>query len=62
MTHATTSGEVVGLESDYIDSSDLGSYEDTIYGFDTEDARRHKSNKMCYNPNAPFEDFLFSRS
>lgn len=45
MTPTIINGKVVGFESDYIDSSDPGSYEDTSDGFDMKNASRHKSNK-----------------
>lgn len=60
MTLATTSGKVVGFESDCIDTSSPRSYEDTSKGFDANDARRHKSYKKYYDLNFLLEDFLLN--
>lgn len=57
MAHDVDLGKVIGYESDYIDSSDPGSYDDTSEGSSADEARRHKYAKKCYNPNVPLEDF-----
>lgn len=56
MKHDTEIGKVIGYESEYIDSSDPGSYDDTIEGTSSDEARRHKSIKKHYNPNVLLED------
>lgn len=50
-------GKVMGYDSDYFVSSDPGSYEDTSQESDADDANRHKSKDIYYDPNAPLEDF-----
>lgn len=42
MAHDADLGKVIGYESDYIDSSDPGSYDDTSEGSSADEARRHK--------------------
>lgn len=53
----TEDGKVVGFESDYINSSNPGSYEETSLDSDTDDATRHRSKKKYFNPNIPLPDF-----
>ena len=52
------SDKATGYDSKYIDSSDLGSYEDTSEGSSADDARRHRPRKNNYDPNVPFKDFF----
>ena len=49
--------KVSGYISDYIESSDPGSYSDTSEDSTIDDARRHKSSMMIYDPNVPLDDF-----
>ena len=51
-------GKVVGFESDYIESSDPGSYEETNEESDGDDVRRHRSTRKYYNPDNPLSDFF----
>lgn len=50
-------GKVSGFESDYISSSDPGSYDDTNEGLEAEDVQRHRSTRKIYDPNVGLEDF-----
>lgn len=54
---ASEKGKMIGHESDYIDSDDPGSYDDTSDGLDADDAKRHKSSKIIYNSKRPLDDF-----
>ena len=40
------SDKATGYDSKYIDSSDLGSYEDTSEGSSADDARRHSQERI----------------
>ena len=48
---------MVEYESDYLDSSNLGSYTDTDES-DEDDAQRVKSSNRNYNPKGHFTDFV----
>ena len=50
--------KVTGYDSEYIDSLDPRSYEDTREGSSANDARRHRSRKNNYDSNVPFKDFF----
>ena len=51
--------KIGGCQSDYIDSSDSGSYIDTSSGSNADDAQCKKSSgAKCYDPNANFEEFF----
>lgn len=58
MASTIESGKVIGYESDYIDSSDPGSYEETSGNSDADDAIRHRSSNKHYDPNAPLAEFF----
>ncbi|XP_039132316.1 uncharacterized protein LOC120269096 [Dioscorea cayenensis subsp. rotundata] len=51
-------GKVHGYESDYLESSDPGSYEDTSEGSIGDDARRHRSSERVFNPSMKLDDFF----
>lgn len=51
-------GKITGYVSDYMDSSDPGSYESTSEDSDADDAKRHKSQNIYYDPNEPLKDFF----
>lgn len=51
-------GKVIGYESEYLDSSDPSSYEDTSEGSIGDDARRHRSSRKVYDPSIPLDDFF----
>lgn len=44
-------GKASHYQSDYIESSDPGSYEDTSEGSDVDHAKRHSSKSSHYDPN-----------
>lgn len=47
----------MGYNSDYLDSSDPGSYEDKSGESEVDDAKRYKASNNCYCPNTQLEDF-----
>ncbi|XP_039135770.1 uncharacterized protein LOC120273202 [Dioscorea cayenensis subsp. rotundata] len=47
----------MGYDSDYLDSSDPGSYEDKSGESEVDDAKRYKASNNCYCPNTQLEDF-----
>lgn len=53
----TEDGKVVEFESDYIDSSNPGSYEETSSESDADDATRHRSKKNYFNHDIPLPNF-----
>ena len=57
--NAAQDGKVVGFESDYIESSNPGSYEETSEESDADDAKRHRSTRKYYNPDVPLHDFFW---
>lgn len=54
----TNTGKVIGYESEYIESSDLGSYDETIEDSIVENTKRHRSCRKIYEPNVPLDDFF----
>lgn len=52
------SKKVTEYGSEYMDSSNHGSYEDTSEGSSVDDARRHRSRKNYYDPNVMLKDFF----
>lgn len=53
------SSKITGHESDYMNSSDLGSYESISEDSNADDAKWHKSKSLYYDPNEPQKDFFF---
>nr|GMD22426.1 Transposase, MuDR, plant [Ipomoea batatas] len=49
------------LHSDYISSSDPGSYKSTSEASDVDDAQRKRSSGLHYKPNGTFEDFFLEQ-
>lgn len=47
-----------GHETEYLQSSNPASYEDTSEGFVGDDARRHRSSRRVFDPSKKLDDFF----
>lgn len=59
MTPTNESGKFSGYGSEYIDSSDAKSYDDTSERSVVDDARRNKSKRKIYDPKFLLDDFSY---
>lgn len=60
--NAAQDGKVDGFESYNMESSNLGSYEDTSEEFNADDARRHRSIRKFYIPDVLLLEFFLDLS